>query len=714
MVKARIRVYTKKEDGQLSCINSLEDYKFDAPLLITDMEFNKPEPANWVSGSAWVNHLSHVGKHKNEYGKLLGIVIPLELKSGSLARQDLLGVELLTWLRWSTPSHLKELPVLILAFLPLEKILQRTLNLLLVSSGTRFVRLPEARESIKEFDKAIRDDNQKAAMRFCATDLDRIAGAGGGVAEAVTYHDLANNYYSAYRLWEGYKSALVAAREGLGKRDAKVIEATLDELNREDNNLNKWKKEKIDSLLGQPHIQQYLALAKKRPSVPLYPIVAQGNQVILRHVKEGLPSTTRILIVDDEFDKGLGEVLLQILFKQSKFTSKNGSAEWVYSETTVKGDWARLVCVKSADAAAHWLTYWGNLEASKSTEDQYKKWYGNWAETLNVSLSLHGNEADPRDALERVDNPQAQPKGANTVVLLDIRLETGEQREPYAPQELSSMKLLNLIKQQENPVPVIMNTASRQAMNYAIAMESASMFDGWLTKEGPDMSLDNTNSTRAVHYLLERLHEFACTHEWYREELEWEPEWKREYSKLRSHPKWEDSLSRITEIARNLFISIQEEAFCSGYDDYCSDGTNESAAKGLGWADSWGEYNHTGADICTPLERRLVLRRVIIAALLQTADLEAGGRLKWNVEKFNGLIPGKGFRKKIKAVYDIVRNFNVEVWLRSSRPELLEMLLREEYIWLLNQFPQESTQASIHNYLLNIMVDRFPEDRELQ
>lgn len=695
---------------------TLARYKFDAPLLITDIEFIKLDTEKWESGSAWVNHLSHIGNHDGEYGKLLGIVIPLELKSGSFARQDLLGVELLTWLRWSAPSPLKELPVLIVAFQPLEKILQCTLNLLLVSSGTRFVRLPDARESIKEFDKEIRDANQKAAMRFCASDLDRIAGAGGGVAEAVTHHDLANNFYSAYRLWEGYKSALVAATRGLGKRDAKVIEAALDELNREGNNLNKWKKEKIDPLLEHPHIQQYLALAKKRPSVPLYPFVEQGDQVILRHVKEGLPSMTRILIVDDEFDKGFGEVLLQILFGQPKDSYiQNGDAEWIYSEETTKGDWARLVCVKSADLATHWLTYWGNLKVPKSTDDQYKKWYGNWATTLNVSLSLHGKEAAPRDALERVDNPHAQPKGANTVVLLDIRLEAGEQREPYAPQELSSMKLLNLIKQQENPVPVIMSTASRQAMNYAIAMESASMFDGWLTKEGPDMSLDNTNSTRAVHYLLERLHEFACTHEWYREELEWEPKWKREYSKLRSHPKWEDNLSLVAKVASNLFSSIKNETFRANYELYCVGNSDNSAAAGLGWADDWGQYNYTDVFTINPsLERRLVLRRVIVAALLETANWSAEAKPTWNCEKFNNLIPGKDGRKKVSAVYQVVTNFNEKLWLTTNNPKLFGMLLREEYEWLLNQFPINTQASPKHDYLLSLKRDRFPEELELQ
>lgn len=692
----------------MSVIKNMEEYKFDAPLLITEHEFIKSDSTDWETGSSWIESLARNCENEKSIGKLLGIIIPLELKSDGIALQDLHGVELLTWLRWSASSPLNELPVLAMAFQPFEIILQRTLNLLLVSSGTRFVRLPEARNSIKEFNNTIRDTNQYTAMKFCATDLDRIAGVGGGVAEAVTHHDLANNFYSAYRLWEGYKSALRSAKNVLKSSEAQAIQTELERIGNKDNNLNKWEEEKIRPLLRQPHIQQYLALAKKRPSAPLYPIVAQGEQVILRHVKEGLPSTARILIVDDEFDKGLGEALLQILFKQSRFTSPNGNAEWVYSEKTVKGHWARLVCVKSVDLAVHWLNHWGNIDPKGTTGWQFqldqKKWLGGWLIALGRTLGV-GDADDPDSILGSIDNPKARPKGANTVVLLDLRLEAGEQREPYAPQELSSMKLLNLIKQQENPVPVIMHTASRQAMNYAIAMENANMFDGWLTKEGPDMNPEVENSTRAVHYLLERLHEFACTHEWYREELEWEPKWKREYSKLRSHPKWEDSLSLVAKVASNLFSSINNGSFRADYESYCVENSDNSAAAGLGWADDWGQYNYTGVFTINPsLERRLVLRRIIIAALLQTANWSVEAKPTWNSEKFNNLIPGKDGRKKVSAVYQVVTNFNEKLWFTTNNPKLVGMLLREEYEWLKRCFPKDA-YPKIHGSLEKYLKD---------
>lgn len=653
------------------------DYQFDTPLLVEPEKLTLLAPDDWESGEAWLRALSRP-QH------LCGIVLPLELESKAHFRQEAVGVGLLDWLRWSADEPICRVPVLAVAFQPLEALLQRTLNLLLVSSGTEFARLPESRVRLNAFVEAVRGSG---AHKLWAdrSDLDRLAATSNDAAAQISYHDLANDYYCASRLWAGYKAALSAAQHEF---NGAIADSIGRELNRTEQNRFSWEEEKVKPLLRQPHVRQYLAAARKRLGAPLYPSVPKAEQVIRRHVESGLPPTTRILLVDDEFDKGLGEVLLQILFRQSEFSAQNEDGECVYSEESSRGErWARMVCVKTADAAIHWLAYWGEVDYTECSEWPFRierqDWLRTWAKALNVPDQ---GKFDAIDILGenracRIDSPRARPKGVNTVVLLDLRLEPTEQRETYDPEGLRSVQFRRLIKRQEKSLPVIMLTASRQAMTYAVVMDDADRADGWLTKEGPDTPPDDKNSARATHYLLERLHLFACVQEWYRDELLWEPEWKLEYAKWRGAPLWKERQSHVDAVSTQLFSSIQQVEFQEKH---------KYVAAGLGWAD---EHTKGGASI----ERTLIARRVVVAALLLTANWQSD-QPRWNPDAFNAFIPGKEGRRNVKAVYDVVKNFRVKLWLVSTKPKLVSMLLPEEYKWLDQQLPHDKHPA-LHAYL---------------
>lgn len=657
----------------------ISDYHFDAPLLVEPAGLALLPADDWETGEAWLRALSR-------YQNLCGIVLPLELESRSHSLQDAAGVSILNWLRWSADEPVRRVPVLAIAFQPLDVLLRRTLNLLLVSRGTEFGRLPESKARLNAFVEAVRGPD---AHRLWSdqSDLERLGATSGDAAAQISYHDLANDYYSASRLWAGYKAALDAAKREINGRAAADIGS---EQNRTEQIRFAWEEEKVKPLLKQPHVRQYLEAARKRLGSPLYPAVPKAEQVIRRHVENGLPPTTRILLVDDEFDKGLGEVLLQILFGQSGFSAQNGDGECVYSEESDRGErWARFVCVKTADAAIHWLAYWGDVDYAECSEWSFKTqrqhWLHTWAGALNVPVQ---GEAEATDILGenrsyRIDSARARPKGVNTVVLLDLRLEPTEQRETYNPLGLRSVQLRKLIKRQEKSPAVIMLTASRQAMTYAVVMDDAERADGWLTKEGPDTPPDDENSARAIHYMLERLHLFACVQDWYRDELRWDPDWKLEYAKWRGSPPWNESQSRIETISTQLFWSIQQAEFRERH---------KYVAAGLGWADE-----HTEG--CSSIERLLIVRRVVVATLLLTADWRSD-QPRWNADAFDALIPGKEGRRDVKAVYDVVKNFKVKLWLVSSKPELLSMLLREEYQWLLTQLPR-ATYPETYVFLEN-------------
>lgn len=678
----------------MSIISTPIEYKFDAPLLITEHELLIPAPEFWKIGEKWVQYLTDIGKKYKAVGKILGIVIPLELKFDQYPRQFLHGVELLTWLRWSAEESQRYVPVLAVSFQPLESILRRTLNLLLIGSGTQHVQLPDQSEKLQKFISNVRTPNSPE-LRANADELYGFAAAAGNSARRKTYHDLANDHYAAHRLWVGYRSALngAAINPKLKKTDKTTIKQELDRVS----NIRHQKlDEKIEILLNQPYVKQYLALVKQQPGTPEYPVIDNAEQVMLRHIKQGLPSKTRILLVDDEFDKGLADVLLQILFKQSKFTYKKGSTEWVYSEeTSLDKPLARLVCVNSTELAEHWLTHWGDLEKTPDKHPSSEQdWLRSWAQVQGKSILTQQNklsEDDKKDIFCKIDCCNGRHQ--HTVVLLDLRLDPGDQKDTYKPEGLKSIQLRNRIKQKRDPAPVIMLTASRQILNYAIIMENSEKADGWLMKEGPDISPNEENSARSVHYLLQRLHRFADRREWYREEMDWKPGWIDMYDAFRSNPDWEERLAAIQTAATKCFQTIQN----THDNDFATTSIKD-------WIDAQLEI--PGGDTS---EQILARRLVIYGMLLLTGNIN-NGKLKVNPWNFSAQMPGSKSRKKdIKYPSDIL---NFDNLCNGGYGALAtKMLLKEEYQWLITQFPKNG-HPEIYHYLNNVLQEKFPANQE--
>src|SRR5712691_309571 len=106
-----------------------------SPVLVLADSLHHLEPTEWSTGEAFVKAL------ERESG-LKAVILPLELSNVTAKRQQLWGVDLLNWMRWSVKEPVCDLPVLCLAWQPLVSILRKRSNLLLISEGCRFARLP--------------------------------------------------------------------------------------------------------------------------------------------------------------------------------------------------------------------------------------------------------------------------------------------------------------------------------------------------------------------------------------------------------------------------------------------------------------------------------------------------------------------------------------------------------------------------------------------
>jgi hypothetical protein len=646
-------------------MSKLKEYSFESPLLVTNQELVALPAETWQSGEKWLEALQ-------ERTDVVGIVLPLEIKaSAHQSRQDIPGLELLNWLRWSAEDPFRYLPVLVVAWQSLDTVLRHTPNLLLVTRGTTFVRLPEAVETLPRFIDGVRQKDC-SWPHAQSEDLERIAGSTH--AERVSYHDLANEFYAAYRLWQGYKYAVQTANI---KKEAQRTE---------DESLSFM--DAMQHRLNRPAVREYLASRRQQASPVYYPIVAKPDELIKIHAENGLPDDIRILMVDDEFDKGLAEVLLKMLFKASEFNFKL-DGEWVYS----LDNRARLVCVKSIREAACWLKHWGEVDVFEELElndEVGREWIGRWAdkfgrnadrmesdqlEEISKQILGHGHEA-----AQIVDRPSQGIK-PTTVLLLDLHLDKREATALYEPRQLASVRLWRTVKDENEGLPILIFTASRQAMNYSAIMEAAGKSDGWLTKEGPDITLDDEHSSQAALYLLERLHMFSRRRGWHRPEFGWRPSDEQDYATAYHSPHWQECQNHVASESSRIFEALQTNP-------------NEVSSPFKTLAQN---VRDRVKPIHFPLETLLVARRLAVAAFLETATWR-NGLPAWNVDRFRSRLNCSSSKSNPQYPNGVF-NFTTMLWFASYKADrILGLLLPEESEWLKKTFPA-SDYSLIHECL---------------
>jgi hypothetical protein len=679
---------------------SVHNYDFRVPLLVQRNGIAEVPCEGWGSGKDWIQVLASASG-------VMAVVLPLELKGGGHRHQELFGIELLDWLRWCAPEPLRWMPVMTASWQPLTAILRRKPNLLLVCPGTQF---REITDSLEQGRQRLREDiaaAQRGDLPSCDEAALRRYATGTAVEAAqVTYHDLANDHYAAYRLWIGYLHTLEAVQSEGGLNEI-TQNAISKELARAKGSCIRSIAE-IDNKKRTPSFQHF-KLARSVMEIPAYPRTTGGAAIFRHHILRGLPDNSRVLLVDDEFDKGIAEVLLQVLFQERTFTSQNDE-QALYSARPKGSSKLRFVCVKTARDARNWLRYWGDLPFSVEALDamdmglsyacrtneecsSFRDWLFKLGSTLGksdkwVRESLKEGTRDggaagalenenpfletAKDLLCDVDELDGSPKQMATVIILDLRLEKGSVPELYDAGAFSSAELRREVKRSKRKPPIMMFTASRQAMNYANIMADSSNIDGWLCKEAPDSPEDAENSANALIYLISHLHEFVGKSGWWHAGLEWGRDEEEEYSQFFADPDAAESLKHISTEGTRLLELVRINEFVRGSGDH------PTPLLGKLVPPVFEPSKHR-------TETRLVARRLIVGSLLMTSILK-GDTLAWNPEEFLYRIRGRAhverLRKKGKLHVSGVGN-QYEFWFRSLAPDrILQLLLKQELSWL--------------------------------
>lgn len=607
---------------------------------------------------------------------LRGIILPVELAIKPHFRQDLRGLDVLEWTRFAG-DQFRELPVLAVAWWDLESILRQRLSPLLLHAYTRFLMLPDAVEQIPHFVAQVRE----GGFQTSGLPWERVLWGSDYDVRQATHHDLANDYYAAERLWQGYRHALtMAVQEGQTEVG--------DELRRSGQLVFPWQ-DRLREKMTSPFFQKFQATSSKA-ELPAYPdlIDVDATSLITKHVVNGVAANLRILMIDDEWQKGTGDVLLNVLFRQPAFTYRLPH-EAVFSEIRSlpreEASWARMVCVDSVERAEHWLRYWEVLlpteKESPGASESTRKWCSEWSEVLGGQVQNH-SEHTAEEVLAHgdqcVDHPKARPVDVMTVIVLDLRLSRDPIQGIYHPSELPSLQFRSRLKALDQDVPVIMFTASRQANNAMAVFHNSDEADGWLVKEAPDVLMDDANSSRAVLYLIERIHSLAELYAWYRSDLEWSNEERSAYSRLHLHPDRDNILSSIAAQSTELFNGMLAGRFKKTGLAFKELVAKEAPKRRL------------------PIEHVLISRRMVVAALLWTCRPDPKTP-EWDVAAFSELLPGVYDKNRvIKAPYNRV-NFNTVLWMRSR--DILLQLLKEEVQWLWDLPWPESSRVQIRAYL---------------
>jgi len=339
-----------------------QGYRFDRPAIILAETIHICRDEDFADGATFAEFLS------NFRSSSLAIVIPMEISTEYRYAQELFGLDLLEWTRWGGPP-LEQIPVLAMSWLSFEKLHRLRPSLLLAQGATRFLRLPAPPASLKQFVEEVR--RGEFVQTGAAWEMVR---GGASNDAALTHHDLANDYYGAHRLWRGYAAALRQVQRS--ERNSEAIRA---EIRRTEEACFPWT-EMLEAKLKQPHVLRFQANADKE-EFPAYQDLNDQEQtashrLLESHVINGLASSTRMLLVDDQFEKGWADVLLSLLFRRHLFTYKTDH-EAVYAEPAENGRsgmsdlrWARMVCVDSAERARYWLDYWDQMPLVQKSERQ--------------------------------------------------------------------------------------------------------------------------------------------------------------------------------------------------------------------------------------------------------------------------------------------------------------------------------------------------------
>jgi hypothetical protein len=683
-------------------IATVDDYSFRVPLLIHEEGLSEVPLDGWHSGEAWIETLSTA----RITSPIKALVLPLELKTASGRYSTLFGVELLSWLRWCGRDSIRWLPVIAVSWQSLTAVLREKPNLLLVCPGTQFHEITDVLAHDRRLLQLAIAAAQRGKLARCDQSALRCYTMGTAVEAAqVTYHDLANDHYAAYRLWVGYLHALEKSLAA-SRLKPEIRQALRKELDR----AGKTPVPSVDEIERKQHTPsfQHFKLVRSVAQIPAYPQMEGAETIFPQHILNGLPPKTRVLLVDDEFDKGVASVLLQVLFRQADFTVQS-TEQAIYKEYLKDSAKARFVCVKTAEAARNWLRYWGELPfsddaieaiahrlsskecASNPESGSFKTWILETYRMLGGSEQSFDQAMRRKDSAEKskyddpesefryfaaslldaLDNPDASPKKMTTVMILDLRLEKGTVPELYNAEFFSSTALRREVKHAQPQLPILMFTASRQAMNYVTIMDEARNVDGWLCKEAPDSPEDIENSTNSLLYLISKIHRFSTMGEWWHRGLGWDSSDEQEYGDFYAGPQFNDSVDHINKEATRILELIHQDTFSKITPD-----------KGL--------LRRLSQTLFQPLHHRiellLVARRLIIGTLLMTS--ESGGQsLSWDAVEFVGRLRGIKYIEPLLECGESVRVSKFgnqrEFWFPSLTPErVMKVLLEDELLWL--------------------------------
>lgn len=683
---------------------SADEYLFRAPLLIDGKGLREFPAGGWDSGELWLQSLAEACAVYS----VKALLLPLELKTASHLHSDLFGIELLNWLRWCAPEPLRWVPVIAVGWQPLAAVLRKRPDLLLVCPGTQFHEITDVIAQDRRILQLDIDAARRGDLVTCAELTLRRYTMGTAVEAAqVTYHDLANDHYAAYRLWVGYLHALEKslALPHLKSDEKQTLQAEIERAGK----TPVPSVEEIRRKQSTPSFQHF-KLVRSVAQIPAYPHMEGAETIFRQHILSGLPPKVRVLLVDDEFDKGIADTLLQVLFRQTAFTVQS-SEQAIYKWDPNNAPKARLVCVKTAEAARNWLRYWGELPFSEEALETMShgllseqcarqpetKSFKNWL--FETHCALGGSEKSFKDALQRLapdeidtaeadkclleaagtllsklDDLEASPKRMTTVMILDLRLEKGAVPELYDAGYFSSTALRREVKHVQPKLPILMFTASRQAMNYATIMAEATNIDGWLCKEAPDSPEDIENSTNSLLYLISQVHMFGGMAEWWHPGLDWVKTDEKEYGEFYSSPQFESSIEHVDREATRLLRLIHRDTF-SKVPPFA--GLRGKLAPPL-----FQILNHK-------IEPLLVARRLIVGTLLMTSTPN-GQSLTWDPTEFVRRIRGDDYigplvRKGI-AIYVSKFGNQREFWFPSLAPDgILQALLKDELLWLQSQ-----------------------------